>query len=62
MMQGVNVEATLRLAQVQFHRRDCFRRHHPYLDDVRALAEVAEQGIVGAITGRAIYEGTLDLG
>jgi phosphoribosylformimino-5-aminoimidazole carboxamide ribotide isomerase len=30
------------------------------LDDVRALAEVAGPGIIGAITGRAIYEGTLD--
>ena len=31
------------------------------LDDVRALAEAARScGILGAITGRAIYEGTLD--
>jgi phosphoribosylformimino-5-aminoimidazole carboxamide ribotide isomerase len=34
------------------------------LDDIRALAEAAQVdgrgGIVGAITGRAIYEGTLD--
>ncbi|AGA90615.1 phosphoribosylformimino-5-aminoimidazole carboxamide ribotide isomerase [Thioflavicoccus mobilis 8321] len=31
------------------------------LDDVRALAEAARgTGIMGAITGRAIYEGTLD--
>lgn len=30
------------------------------LEDVRALAEVAAPGIIGAITGRAIYEGTLD--
>ncbi len=31
------------------------------MDDVHALAAVAGDGIVGAITGRAIYEGTLDL-
>jgi len=31
------------------------------LDDVRALCKAAEEGIYGAITGRAIYEGTLDL-
>jgi phosphoribosylformimino-5-aminoimidazole carboxamide ribotide isomerase len=31
------------------------------IDDIRALAEVADQGILGAITGRAIYEGTLDV-
>jgi len=30
------------------------------LDDVRALCAVADEGIQGAITGRAIYEGTLD--
>jgi phosphoribosylformimino-5-aminoimidazole carboxamide ribotide isomerase len=31
------------------------------LDDIRALLAVSDQGILGAITGRAIYEGTLDL-
>ena len=30
-------------------------------DDIRALVAVADQGICGAITGRAIYEGTLDV-
>jgi phosphoribosylformimino-5-aminoimidazole carboxamide ribotide isomerase len=30
------------------------------LEDVRTLAEAAGSGIIGAITGRAIYEGTLD--
>jgi phosphoribosylformimino-5-aminoimidazole carboxamide ribotide isomerase len=30
------------------------------LEDVRALCEVEFEGIMGAITGRAIYEGTLD--
>ena len=30
------------------------------IDDIRALCEVADEGITGAITGRAIYEGTLD--
>lgn len=30
------------------------------LEDIRALAQVAGSGIIGAITGRAIYEGTLD--
>jgi phosphoribosylformimino-5-aminoimidazole carboxamide ribotide isomerase len=30
------------------------------IEDVRALSEVAGEGIVGAITGRAIYEGSLD--
>lgn len=31
------------------------------MDDIRRLASVADRGIVGAITGRAIYEGTLDV-
>jgi phosphoribosylformimino-5-aminoimidazole carboxamide ribotide isomerase len=30
------------------------------LDDVRRLCEVESEGITGVITGRAIYEGTLD--
>lgn len=30
------------------------------LDDIRALCDAAHEGIEGAITGRAIYEGTLD--
>ena len=30
------------------------------IDDIRRLLEVADSGITGAITGRAIYEGTLD--
>lgn len=60
MMQGVNVDATLRLANatgIQVIASGGVTN----IDDVRALAEVAEQGICGAITGRAIYEGTLDL-
>ncbi|MCB2191542.1 MAG: 1-(5-phosphoribosyl)-5-((5-phosphoribosylamino)methylideneamino)imidazole-4-carboxamide isomerase, partial [Deltaproteobacteria bacterium] len=31
------------------------------LDDVRRLMEMAPLGLAGFITGRAIYEGTLDL-
>ena len=30
------------------------------LDDVQALCAVEAEGIMGAITGRAIYQGTLD--
>ena len=64
MMQGVNVEATVRLAE---------RSAIPViasggittLDDVAALKEAAGKvqggSIIGAITGRAIYEGTLNL-
>ncbi len=61
MMQGVNVEATAKLA------RDSglpiiASGGVTNLDDIHRLMAVKNDGIVGAITGRAIYEGTLDLG
>ena len=31
------------------------------MDDLKRLATVADTGVIGAITGRAIYEGTLDV-
>ncbi|MCY1309502.1 hypothetical protein D9M70_596040 [compost metagenome] len=31
------------------------------LGDIQKLLDAKEPGIVGAITGRAIYEGTLDV-
>jgi phosphoribosylformimino-5-aminoimidazole carboxamide ribotide isomerase len=60
MMNKVNVEATVSL---------CSDITIPVIasggitdiDDIRALCESGEEGIFGAITGRAIYEGTLDL-
>ncbi|WP_110693867.1 1-(5-phosphoribosyl)-5-[(5-phosphoribosylamino)methylideneamino]imidazole-4-carboxamide isomerase [Salinicola halophyticus] len=60
MMQGVNVEATAQLA------RDgglpvIASGGVTDLEDIRALAQVADSGIIGAITGRAIYEGSLDV-
>ena len=59
MMQGVNVEATANLAS---------KTSIPIiasggvtnLDDIAALLKNAHHGIVGAITGRAIYEGQLN--
>ena len=30
------------------------------LEDVKALCKVESDGIIGAITGRAVYQGTLD--
>lgn len=60
MMQGVNIEATARLA------RDSglpiiASGGVTNLDDVRGLLKVRGDGVIGTITGRAIYEGTLDL-
>ena len=59
MMQGVNVEATANLAD---------KTSIPIiasggvtnLDDIAALLKKAHYGIIGAITGRAIYEGQLN--
>lgn len=59
MLQGVNVEATVALAR-EVAIPVFAAGGITSLDDVRALAEVADEGIAGAITGRAIYEGTLD--
>jgi phosphoribosylformimino-5-aminoimidazole carboxamide ribotide isomerase len=59
MMQGVNVEATAKLARA-VNIPIIASGGITNLDDIRALGEVAHEGIMGAITGRAIYEGTLD--
>lgn len=59
MMTGINVESTVKLAQ-SIHIPVIAAGGITNLDDIRALCEVTEEGIIGAITGRAIYEGTLD--
>jgi phosphoribosylformimino-5-aminoimidazole carboxamide ribotide isomerase len=62
MLQGVNVEATVAMAEASAIPVIASGGISS-LEDVRALAAAAGRGagIVGAITGRAIYEGTLDL-
>jgi phosphoribosylformimino-5-aminoimidazole carboxamide ribotide isomerase len=60
MMQGVNVQATAALA------RACglpviASGGVTNLDDIHRLKTVAHDGVIGAITGRAIYEGSLNL-
>ncbi|MFZ0256784.1 MAG: 1-(5-phosphoribosyl)-5-[(5-phosphoribosylamino)methylideneamino]imidazole-4-carboxamide isomerase [Gammaproteobacteria bacterium] len=59
MMSGVNVESTVQLAQ-SITIDVIAAGGITSLDDIRALCQVAGEGIIGAITGRAIYEGTLD--
>ena len=59
MMQGVNVEATAKLARA-VNIPIIASGGITNIDDIRALGTVAHEGITGAITGRAIYEGTLD--
>jgi len=59
MMSGVNIDATVTLARA-IKTPVIASGGITNLDDIRALCEVADEGIVAAITGRAIYEGSLD--
>jgi len=60
MMQGVNIAATVNLA-VEGGLPVIASGGVTNIGDIRGLAEVAHNGIIGAITGRAIYEGTLNV-
>lgn len=60
MMQGVNVEATAQLAR-EAGIPVIASGGVTNIDDIVRLRAVAGDGIVGAITGRAIYEGTINL-
>ena len=59
MMTGPNVAATRALAEA-IRIPVIASGGITNLDDIRALCAVAGSGIEAAITGRAIYEGTLD--
>ena len=59
MLSGVNVDATVKLARA-LTIPVIASGGLTTLDDVRALAAVEKDGVIGAITGRAIYEGTID--
>lgn len=59
MLSGVNVEATVRLARA-LRIPVIASGGIASIADVEALCAVEHEGIEGAITGRAIYEGTLD--
>lgn len=59
MMQGVNVEATVKMARA-ITIPVIASGGITSMDDIRALNAVADEGIMGAITGRAIYEGTIN--
>ncbi|MDY7577752.1 1-(5-phosphoribosyl)-5-[(5-phosphoribosylamino)methylideneamino]imidazole-4-carboxamide isomerase [Herbaspirillum sp. RTI4] len=60
MMGGVNIEATVKLAQSMTIPVIASGGVHS-IKDVEALCAVQEEGISGVICGRSIYEGTLDL-
>jgi phosphoribosylformimino-5-aminoimidazole carboxamide ribotide isomerase len=59
MMQGVNIEATVKLAE-SVNIPVIASGGIKNLENVKKLAAKSASGVVGAITGRAIYEGTLD--
>ncbi len=59
MLKGVNVEATVKLAQA-LTIPVIASGGISNLDDVKRLRAVEGEGVMGAITGRAIYEGRLD--
>lgn len=59
MMNGVNIESTVRIAQ-EVHIPIIASGGVSSLDDIRALRGVEEEGIQGIIIGRALYEGSFD--
>ncbi len=60
MMQGVNVEATQKLAQA-INIPVIASGGVTNMDDITALQAVQDDGIMGTILGRSIYEGSIDL-
>ena len=58
MLTGVNIEATVALAR-QLNVPVIASGGITDLDDVKKLCAVEAEGIIGAITGRAVYQGTL---
>lgn len=60
MMQGVNVAATVKLAQAVSIPVIASGGIHD-MENIRALCEVESEGVMGAIIGRALYDGDIDL-
>jgi phosphoribosylformimino-5-aminoimidazole carboxamide ribotide isomerase len=59
MLNSINIEATVDLCR-EVTVPVIASGGITNLDDIRALCAASPDGIAGAITGRAIYEGTLD--
>lgn len=59
MLTGINIEATVRLAQ-SLRIPVIASGGLSNLDDIRNLCAVESEGVVGTIAGRAIYDGSLD--
>ncbi|MGB9671045.1 MAG: 1-(5-phosphoribosyl)-5-[(5-phosphoribosylamino)methylideneamino]imidazole-4-carboxamide isomerase [Halothiobacillaceae bacterium] len=60
MMQGVNVEATVRLAQA-VRIPVIASGGVTSMTDIERLCAVSDEGVAGVVIGRALYEGGLDL-
>jgi phosphoribosylformimino-5-aminoimidazole carboxamide ribotide isomerase len=59
MLSGVNVDATLKLAR-ELRVPVIASGGLTSIDDIKALCKIESEGINAVITGRAIYQGTLD--
>jgi len=60
MLNGLNIEATEKLAEALTIPVIASGGGVTNLEDIKNLCSIAYSGVSGAITGRAIYEGTLD--
>jgi phosphoribosylformimino-5-aminoimidazole carboxamide ribotide isomerase len=61
MMSGINIEATLKLAQALKTPIIASGGLNSVKDVEAICAQLVPEGIIGAIAGRALYEGKLDL-
>jgi phosphoribosylformimino-5-aminoimidazole carboxamide ribotide isomerase len=61
MMSGVNIDATLRLAQATKTPIIAAGGLNSVADVQAVCARLAPEGVIGAIAGRALYEGKLEL-
>jgi len=59
MLTGVNIDSTLKLAR-ELRVPVIASGGLTSLEDIKALCKIESEGITGVITGRAIYQGTLD--
>jgi len=59
MLTGVNIDATLKLAR-ELRVPVIASGGLTSVEDIKALCKIESEGIAGVITGRAIYQGTLD--
>jgi phosphoribosylformimino-5-aminoimidazole carboxamide ribotide isomerase len=59
MLSGINIEATVRLAQA-LTIPVIASGGLSNLEDIKQLLAVESEGVIGTIAGRAIYDGSLD--